>query len=369
MAKDHKPYQGAKPGARLDLSQRLKTRFPEFEAAWNKAVHEVGHELVNFIQEKIEGSGSLLTSLANFRFKFVVDNNFVFGQIKGAIEKKRPIEKSFIYKLLSSRSIQIYAPPRLKEELLDKINTVLAPEQRDSANGYALMILSRIEVKDAQWIDNWKRAHSLIGEIDEDDVPYLALALEIEGHAIMSFDEVFHRQGDIKVWKHGDADKVITNYNSGFISFVLMNKAGSMLGSLLSVVFKFIWDFIKQVIEVLMFIASGTIKTLAKIPGPFWIVIIGLGFIFREELSKAGKDLISLIKEKANEILTAIKKTCAEIYNLLKGFLEVALLTGTVAFEFLGYLAQKYNEMNTQLKDMKFTPGVDFTPSANTKQA
>lgn len=369
MAKNHKPRQGWKPGERLDTSQRLKTRFPEFEASWNRTIHEVGHELVNFIQEKIQGSGSLLTNLANFRFKFVVDNNFVFGQIKGAIEKNRSIEKSFIYKLLASRSIQIYAPPKLKDELLDKINLVLTPEQRGIAMGYALMILSRIEVKDAQWIDHWKRAHNLIGEIDEDDVPYLALALEIEGHAIMSFDEVFHRQGDVRVWKHRDADQVITNYNSGFISFVLMNQAGALLGNLLSVVFKFIWDLLKQVVEVLMSIADGVIKTLAKIPAPFWILIIGLGFLFREELAKSGKDLISYLKEKGNEILVKLKEAVAEIYKLLKGFLEVAALTGTISFEFLGYLVQKYNEMNTQLKDLKITPQVDVTPLPNLKQA
>jgi predicted nucleic acid-binding protein len=266
-----------KKAERSDLSERMKVRFPEFEAGWNKLVREVGPELVNFIQEKINGHRSLLTELAKFKFKFVVDNNFIFGQIKGAIEKNKEIEKSFIYKLLSSWSIQIFAPPKLQEELFDKINLHIAEQNHEKAFGYALMILSRIEIKDAQWVDAWKKANNLIGELDEDDVPYLALALEIESHAIMTFDDVFHRQGDIRVWKHGDADKVITNYNSGFISFVIIERAGVLIGKILAAIFRFIRDSIVDLLELMVAIASGTITVLSKIPWPIWVLIVEWG--------------------------------------------------------------------------------------------
>jgi len=346
---------------RPDFSQRMKTRFPEFDAAWNKMVHEVGSELVNFIREKINGQKSLVSELAKFKFRFVVDNNFIFGQIKGAIEKSKSIEKSFIYKLLSSKSIQIFAPPLLQEELYAKINLLIPEEHREKAIAYALVILTRIEVKDAQWVENWMAANKLIGEIDEDDVPYLALALEIESHAIMTFDDVFHRQGEIKVWRHGDADKVITNYNSGFISFLIIENSGVLLGNIIAVIFRFIKDLIVTLIETLVMIATGTIKTLARIPLPFWILIVGMGIIFWEDISKAGKDIFSFLKEKGGEILSKLKVVVGEIYELLKGFLEVAGLAGTVAFELLGYLLSEYINLNDQLKEMKFDQGIDLT--------
>ncbi|MBL7840564.1 MAG: hypothetical protein JNJ75_10520 [Cyclobacteriaceae bacterium] len=361
--------QEVKQSEPLDFSKRLKARFPEFEGAWNKAMREMGHELVNFIQERIEGKRSLLAGLAKFRFKFVVDNNFVFGQIKGAVAKKKPIEKSFIYKLLSSRTIQIYAPPLLQEELYEKINLIIPEDQRDIALGYAVMILSRIEIKDAQWVDNWKTANKLIGEIDEDDVPTLALALEIESHAIMSFDEVFHRQGDVRVWQHGDAEKVITNYNSGFVSFVIVERAGIWLGNILAAIVKFLWNIICEVVELLALIATGAIRALTNIPGPLWILILGLGIAFKDELAQAGKDVLSFIKEKGSEILEGIKAMVRDIYELLKGFLEVAGLAGTVVFEFLGYMMHQYNDMNTHLKEMKFDTGLDLTGATSTKQA
>jgi hypothetical protein len=54
---------------------------------------------------------------------------------------------------------------------------------------------------------------------------------------------------------------------------------------------------------------------------------------------------------------------------MLKGILEVAGLAGTVAFEFMGYLLNEYNNLNDQLKEMKFDKGIDFTGGIPAKQA
>lgn len=358
-----------KKAVRPDLSQRMKVRFPEFEAGWNGLVREVGPELVNFIQEKIDGHRSLLTELAKFKFKFVVDNNFIFGQIKGAIEKNKEIEKSFIYKLLSSRSIKIFAPPKLQEELYDKINLHIADHYREKAFGYAIMILSRIEIKDAQWIDAWKKANNLIGELDQDDVPYLALALEIESHAIMTFDDVFHRQGDVKVWKHGDADKIVTNYNSGFISFLIIEQTGMLMGKILAAIFRFIRDMIVDLVKLLGMIASGAITALSKIPWPVWVLIIGVGVAFWDEISKAGMDLFTYLKTKGKHIVGKLKSMVKEVYQLLKSVFDLLGLAGTIVFEFLAYLVNEYKSLNDQLKEMKFDKAPDFSGGAQAKQA
>lgn len=361
--------QSTNQSGRTDFSQRIKSRFPEFETSWNKLIREVGPDLVNYIQEKIGSQKTFLSQLAKFKFKLVVDNNFVFGQIKGAISKNKEIEKSFIFKLLSSRSIQVYAPPLLKEELLEKIDLLIPEESRDRAVGYALMILSRIEIKDAQWVENWRKANSLIGEIDDDDVPYLALALEIESHAIMTLDEVFHKQGEIRTWKHGDVGKVISNYNSGFISLLIFEHGSKLLFNIASVVLRFIRDLIVEVIEVLMMIATGAIRTLSKIPWQFWLLLIGLGIVFWDDISRAGQNAIILLKEKANEILAKLKVLAFEIYDLLKGVPDVAGLAATVAFEFMGYLLHEYSNLNDQLKELKFDEGIDFRGGVSAKQA
>lgn len=369
MAKKYKQKKKAKRTDGPDFSQRLKKRFPEFEAAWNKIMREAGHELVNFIRERITGNRSLLTELSKFRFKFVVDTNFVFGQILGAIENNRAIEKTLIYRLLSISYIQLYAPPLLSKEVHEKISLVISQDRQEVARGYATMIISRMEVKDAQWMDEWKTASRLIGQTDADDVAFLALALETESHAIISFDDVFHRQGEIQVWEHGDMDKVITNYSSGFVSFVLLERTGLLVGNILSIIFKFILDMIKEIAQFMLMLVTGAVKNLAKIPWPVWAALIGLGILFKDEIAQMGKDVFAFLKEKGNKIVTAIREMAKEIYELLKGFLEVAGLAGTVAFEFLGYLLHQYNDMNEQLKDLKFDKGIDFMKHVPTRQA
>ncbi len=363
------PQDSIDKSGRTDFSQRFKSRYPEFENAWNNLIREVGPELVNYIQEKIDGQKSFLSRLAKFKFKLVVDNNFIFGQIKGAIKKDKEIEKSFIYKLLTSRVIQVYAPPKLKEELLEKINQLIPEPNREQAIGYALMILSRIEIKDAQWVENWKKANSLIGEIDIDDVPYLALALEIESHAIMTLDDVFHKQGEVRAWKHGDVGKVISNYNSGFFSLLIVEQGSTLLYNIAAIFLRLVRDLIIEVIDLLIMIASGVIRGLSKVPWQIWLLLIGLGIVFWDDFSKAGRDIFTYLKEKANEIVDQLKALVQEIYGMLSGILDITGLAATVTLEFLGYLLNDYGNLNNQLKELKFDTGIEFQNGISSKQA
>lgn len=47
-------------------------------------------------------------------------------------------------------------------------------------------------------------AKRLIGEIDPDDVPFIALALAIHNEGIWTEDEDFKKQNKIKIWKTED---------------------------------------------------------------------------------------------------------------------------------------------------------------------
>jgi predicted nucleic acid-binding protein len=345
------------------FSQRIEKRFPEFEKGWKKLVREVGAEMVNFLKERISNEYDFFKELTSFKLKLVIDNNFIFGQIKGSIKKKESIEKSLLYKLLISKSVEIFAPPRLNEELHDKINKVIDQEDQEVALSYAMILLPRITIKDAQWVDEWKKANRLIGEVDKDDVPYLALALEIGSHAIVSFDDVFHRQGEIQVWKHHETDKIVTSYNSGFISFCLMGNIGDALARLISVVFRFIRDSILKLVEILAQIAKGIVTGIAKLPPAILILLVALGIIFFEDLKRAGKDLFNFIKEKGSEILARLKVATKEILDIIRKVIEIGKLGATIAFEFLGFLVDEYNGLNNQLENLKLTNQFDTSAS------
>src|SRR5687768_4250287 len=75
--------------SKRNFSARLKQRFPNFEKEWIKLINEFGTEMVNLIKDRLSGEYSFLKELSQFRFKIIVDNNFIFSQIKGAIRKKK----------------------------------------------------------------------------------------------------------------------------------------------------------------------------------------------------------------------------------------------------------------------------------------
>jgi predicted nucleic acid-binding protein len=334
-------------------SERIKKRFPEFEKEWKKLVREVGVELVNFLKDRISNEYNFLKELTGFKLKFVIDNNFIFGQIKGSIKKRENIESSFLYKLLKSKSVEIFAPPKLSEELHEKIKEVLDEGDHELALSYALLLLPKITVKDAQWVENWKKANNLIGEVDPDDVSYLALAFEVGSHAIISFDDVFHRQGDIQVWKHSETDKMVTSYNSGFISFCLMGNIGDLLAKLVAVIFRFIRDSIIKLIQLIAEITKGIVVGISKLPPEILIILVTLGILFFDDIKKAGKDLIQFIKDKGNEIIAKLKLAVKEILEILQKMLEIGKLGATIAFEFMGFLVDEYNVLNEQIQSLK----------------
>lgn len=337
-----------------DYSTRLKKRFPNFEKGWESLVNEVGIELVNSLKAQLKAEYSFIKEITGFKFKMIVDNNFIFGQIKGAIKNKKSIEQSLLFKLMASTSVEIFAPPLLREELVEKINQVVEKEDQELAMSYAMVLLPQITIKEAFWIDNWKKANNLIGAYDPDDVSYLALAFEIGGHGILSFDEVFHKQGDVRVWQHRDASKVVSNYNSGFISLVLMDQTGQLFAKLIGVIFRFVRDAIKSIVALLLRLAACLIEGIASIPPIILAGLIALGIIYFDEIKSAGTAFFQWGKEKAKELVVKIKVAIKEILDLLSKVIEVGQLGATVAFEFLGFLVGEFNKLNDQVASLSF---------------
>lgn len=341
-----------------EYSTHIKERFPELGKEWTRLINEIGIDLVNFIKDKISSEYSFLKELSQFKFKIIVDNNFIFGQIKGSIRKKKTLEESFLFKLLMSTSIEMFGPFKLQEELFEKINTVLEEEDREIGTSYAVTLLSKIKIQDAQWTDDWKKANNLIGEYDPDDVSYLALAFDLNVHSILTQDDVFHRQGDFNVWRHNDMGKVLANYNSGFVSMVMMDFTGQLLWKILAIAFKFIRDSLASVVHLLVDVAKGLINGVFKLPPLVIAGLIGLGIIFADEIKEHGKNILIYIIKKAKEILQRVRIALKEIIDLLQKAFDTVLSGATVTFEFLGFLLDEYWGLYNQIRDLN----IDFPP-------
>ena len=341
------------------LATNLNKKFPEFEEIWNEIVKSLGHSFVGLVKENLKDELKLFKEISNFRFSVVIDNNFIFGQIKNAVEKNKNIENSFIYKLVNSSYIDVYAPFKLKEELYDKISTVLKDNNK-LAEKYANQLIEKIIIKDAQWIDEWKKANNLIGHIDEDDVPYLALAFHVESHAIISNDKIFKKQGLSKSWNIQETDKIITSYNSGFISFCFIGTSMliiELIWKTIVSIFKIIEEIFLEIITGIGLLVVGSVDFLLN-NVPSWVLLlilaIGIGAsVFSEDFKKVGEVILIKIKNIVKKIIVKIKNFLKWVIEIIKEFWEIFKPVGITGLEILGYFILEYELMTLQVAKLE----------------
>lgn len=332
------------------IEKQLDKNFPEFKLAWNKLVKKLGDDFVNIFKDKLQDEYPHLKEISQFKILVVVDNNFVFGQLKGLAEKNKPLESSFIYRIANLKLVKIYAPPKLKEELYDKIETVLKVN-KSLAKDYADRILQHIELKDAYWIDEWQRANNLIGKVDQDDVPYLALALYLGSHSIISYDKVFHTAGVTQVWSLQDIDKVITNYNKGFMSFCFLGTIPDIIQFIWEVfvlIFKVIGEILMSLLQWVALLATGSITILSEIPSEIWLIILGI-WLLSKEFKSLTKEMIIKIEEFVDTTLDYIGKSLNCFIDFIKQIFDVFETIGITTLEFSSYFIAEYSALQLQV--------------------
>ena len=337
----------------------LNNKFPTFEKKWDEIVKTLGNNFVGKIRERFKEELKLFKEISQFRFSIVIDNNFIFGQIKNVVEKNKNIENSFIYKLVNSNYINVHAPHKLKEELFDKLTTVLKVNNK-LAKEYANQLIEKITIEDAPWIDEWKKASNLIGKIDKDDVPYLALAFQNESHSIISFDKIFKNYNSFKSWNIPETDKIITSYNSGFISFCFIGASMSIIELLWKTIisiFKIIGELLLEIINSIGLLIAGAFKHFIDTVPPWFslsILAISVGTaIFSEDFRKVGKDILIKTGNIAKKIIIKIEDFLKWLIDVVKEFWEIFKPIGITGFELFGYFTFEYELMTLQVAKLE----------------
>ncbi|MCF8336450.1 MAG: hypothetical protein K9I74_00555 [Bacteroidales bacterium] len=343
-----------------NLRARLNTKYPSFDKEWESVVTTLGNDFVSSVKQILQDELVRFKEVSKFRFSIVIDNNFIFGQIKAAVTNQTPIKETFVYNLLNTDYIDIYAPPKLQEELLDKIENIII-KNKDLAKYYSSLLLDKIIIKDAYWIEEWKKANNIIGHMDNDDVPYLALALHTKSHSIISYDKHFKAQENLKCWNIQTTNNIITSYNTGFISFCILGVSMKIIEyfyNIITIVLKVIGDIVMELIRAVGLLIQGSYEMLKKLPS--WLIIsvlaIGTGaIIFSEDVRARGNELIKKIRGSAQIILQEVKIFILEIIKYLQEFWELFKPTGITGLEFFGYLVMEYRLLKKQVEDLDDT--------------
>lgn len=341
------------------LSERIGEKLPNFNKHWNDITHSLGIEFVDCLKENLKPAALSLFEIHKFKFSVVVDNNFVLGQIMGFVDKGKSFEESFIYRLINASYIDVFGPHKLKKELRDKIDQHIKKDKK-KAHEYADEILKKIKIRDAQWVCEWKKAQDLIGHIDEDDVPYLALSFHTESHAIISGDKVFGVQSESKVWDMRDAGRIITNYNAGFISFCFLGGVKDMIVNLfkvLMVILKELTEFIIGIItEIGRNIKDFLISLNNGIPDDVKFLLLlfaGVALITSEKFREFTADAISKIAEFVKFLFKKFVEFMNIIFNGLKTLYEAFKPLGITVLEVLEFFLTEWLIMREEVKKLE----------------
>jgi predicted nucleic acid-binding protein len=72
-----------------------------------------------------------------------------------------------------------------------------------------LLVESVTVVPRERILPSFQEAEAMMGSVDPDDVPFVALALAVENNGIWSNDRAFERLPGIKVWKTSEIRKYL----------------------------------------------------------------------------------------------------------------------------------------------------------------
>ncbi len=352
----------------IDLN--LGKRIPIFSSFKNELINKYGHEFVKILREGFKYQLKDLKEITDFRLSLIIDNNFIFGQVKKLAERNELLESSFVYKLLCSDYVDVYAPPKLKKELYDKIETVLTVNN-DLARSYVDILINKIKIEDAFFAYDHKRANDYIGDgqfckeedidtknhkkLDRDDVPYLALAFSKRTHAIISKDQVFNRQDEIRVWSINDTDSVVTTFNEGFISICCLStlpSIGRFIWDTVSIVFFTLIDAIIELIALVAYLVQSVWKGMKKIPEEIY-AIASLLFIFSETARDLAKQSGEFILNQVKELIDGVKKFIEYIISLLKEMYENLKPLGTVVLQLVSSMLLSAGIMYEEIQEIE----------------
>jgi predicted nucleic acid-binding protein len=127
----------------------------------------------------------------------VVDTNIIFKALR--------LKNSFIRRVLNQEYFHFYAPKFLLVEIFKHKEKILKnnTQLEDEFYEYLNLLLQKITFvnEDIVSIGNYLEAYRLCKDIDEKDVPFIALALELECD-LWTFDEPIKKGLIAKGYKH-----------------------------------------------------------------------------------------------------------------------------------------------------------------------
>ena len=114
------------------------------------------------------------------------------------------MKNSAVRELLLNPLFEFFVPEYCIEEIERHVAEISKRSGLSVENVYLLLgvLLASVQVISAERVvKKWREAEKIMGKIDRDDVPFVALALSFPNDGIWTEDKHFLRQDRVKVWR------------------------------------------------------------------------------------------------------------------------------------------------------------------------
>jgi len=138
---------------------------------------------------------------------FVIDSNIIFS---GLIKDGKTRE------ILLTSILKFYIPERVLDEIKTHKELIIKKSnllQEEFELLFDLLISKISVVSIANYQNYMNEALDIMGHIDKDDSPFIALALSIENDGIWSDDLHFKKQSRVKIWTTEEVVKLFETNN------------------------------------------------------------------------------------------------------------------------------------------------------------
>ena len=136
---------------------------------------------------------------------FIVDTNIIFSAL---------VKEGITRTLLLLSPFNLFMPGKAISEIIKYKPLILEKSGLGDKEFQILfsLILERIKlVKFERYCGHMHEAEMLMGQIDKDDSPFIALAFSFKNEGIWSEDKHFEKQNKIKIFKTTDIAKLLVD--------------------------------------------------------------------------------------------------------------------------------------------------------------
>lgn len=153
--------------------------------------------------------------------------------------------------------MELFAPHNIEKEVVNTLKNRLSdPLKRNVAFCHAKKLLLKVKKVSRLSSKALLLAKSVLGSVDQGDVPYLAVSIDTGSDAILSHDKrAFDSQTSVKRYDMGKAAALILTYHEGGFAIVISSAAIDValrtLAKLMAVLFNTIVEITGFVVQLI----------------------------------------------------------------------------------------------------------------------